>query len=119
MGRDRLRHRGHRVTAQAVDRQVGSGSPQPRHSGGVKLTTAAQHPSQTAPSSGWGMGPPQAAQGGAKSRASARLARARSVTGDGARAYSGASSPMASGAYSGASSSMASGLAVPHSRSSP
>ena len=53
------------------------------------------------------MAPPQAAQGGAKIRASARLTTARSVTGDAARDYSGASSAMAIG------------LAVPHNRSSP
>ena len=53
------------------------------------------------------MAPPQAAQGGAKIRASARLTTARSVKGDAARDYSGVSS------------SMAIGLAVPHRRSSP
>ena len=67
----------------------------------------AQQASQTAPSSGRGVVPPQAAQGGAKIRASARLTMARSVTRDAARDYSGVSS------------SMVSCLAVPHSRSSP
>ena len=53
------------------------------------------------------MAPPQAAQGGAKTRASARLTIARSVKGD------------AAPGYSGVSSSMAIGVAVPHRRSSP
>ena len=68
---------------------------------------AAQQASHTAPSSGCGMAPPHAAQGGAKIRASARLTTARSVNRD------------AAPDYSGVSSSMAIGLAVPHRRSSP
>jgi len=53
------------------------------------------------------MAPPQAAQGGAKIRATTRLTTARSVKDDAAQDYSGVSS------------SMAIGLAVPHRRSSP
>ena len=65
-------------------RRQGQRAPQPSQTGGVNEERA-QQASHTAPSSGWTMAPPQAAQGGAKIRASARLTTVRSVTGDAAR----------------------------------
>ena len=61
-------------------RALGSGSPQAAQSGGLKHATRAQQPAHTAPSSGRSSTPPQVAQHGASSTASAASASVRNIS---------------------------------------